>query len=124
MKILIVENEWRYIDTPFHYVNDVYYSNQIEFTNAEKSQDIPFSRLSEFDYVFLDISLARRSDLDGFGIIRKIIDEDLTVNKLIILTGNHLITERLSEKGLPTNYPVITKPIDFEDILKILRADI
>jgi DNA-binding response OmpR family regulator len=122
MKILIIENEYSFIDTPFEYLNDLYFNNKIVYTVIPKSQDLkPFSSIVNYDYVFLDISLAKKSELDGFGILRKIKDDNLNVKNLIILTGNHYIKEKLVEKGLPSNYPILTKPIDFEDLLKIIR---
>jgi len=123
MKILIIENEYSFIDTPFEYLNDLYFNNSIEYTVISKSQDLrPFSSIVNFDYVFLDISLAKKSELDGFGIMRKIKDDNLDVKNMVILTGNHYIKEKLIEKGLPSDYPILTKPIDFEDLLKIIRG--
>jgi len=122
MKILIIENEYSYLETPFEYVNDIYFNNSINYTVIAKSQDlIPFSEIQNYDFVFLDISLAKKSELDGFGILNKIKDDKLTVKNIIILTGNHLIKEKLSEKGLSTEYKILTKPIDFEDLLKIMK---
>lgn len=31
MKVLIIENEYSYIDTPFEYINEIYYDNSIQF---------------------------------------------------------------------------------------------
>lgn len=122
MKILIIENEYSYIDTPFEYVNDIYFDKSIEYIVFAKSQDIkPFASIAKYDFVFLDISLSKKSDLDGFGILKKIKEDGLIVNNLVILTGNHLIKEKLIENKLPTSYPILTKPIDFEDLLKIFR---
>nr|WP_319397636.1 hypothetical protein [uncultured Carboxylicivirga sp.] len=124
MKILIIENEYSYIDTPFDYVNDIYFDNSLEYVVFAKSQDIrPFASIVNYDYVFLDISLSKKSDLDGFGILKKIKNDGLTVDNLIILTGNHLIKEKLIENNLPTSYPILTKPIDFEDLLKIFKKN-
>lgn len=123
MKVLIIENEYSYIDTPFEYVNDLYFNNLIEYTVIAKSQDLkPFTDIQKYDFIFLDISLAKKSDLDGFGIIKRILDEKLTIKKLIIITGNHLIKEKLIEKGLPL-YPILTKPIDFEDLLRVMKSN-
>lgn len=122
MKVLIIENEYSYIDTPFEYVNDIYFDNSIEYQVIAKSQDLkPFTAIQNFDYIFLDISLAKKSELDGFGILKKIKDDNLKVKNIIILTGNHLIQEKLIEKDLPTHYPILTKPIDFEDLLKVMK---
>lgn len=124
MKVLIIENEYSYIDTPFEYVNEIYFDNSIEYTVIPKSQDLrPFTDIQLYDYIFLDISLAKKSELDGFGILKKIKDENLQIKKLVILTGNHLIKEKLIEKGLPTSYPILTKPIDFEDLLKVMTTN-
>ncbi len=124
MKVLIIENEYSYIDTPFEYVNEIYFDNSIEYTVIPKSQDLrPFTDIQLYDYIFLDISLAKKSELDGFGILKKIKDENIPIKQLVILTGNHLIKEKLNEKGLPTSYPILTKPIDFEDLLKVMIAN-
>ena len=123
MKILIIENEFSYIETPFEYINDIYFDNSIEYTVIPKSQDLrPFSDIQKYDYIFLDISLSKKSELDGFGILKKIKDENLSIGNLVILTGNHLIKEKLIEKELPISYPILTKPIDFEDLLRIIKV--
>lgn len=121
MKVLIIENEYFYIDTPFEYVNEIYFENSIKYKVISKSQDLnPFSDIELYDYIFLDISLAKKSELDGFGILKKIRDENFRIKKLIILTGNHLIKEKLIEKGLPASYQILTKPIDFGDLLNVM----
>lgn len=123
MKVLIIENEYSYIETPFEYVNDIYFDKKIEYTVIPKSQDLrPFSEIQKYDFIFLDISLSKKSDLDGLGILKRIKEENLSINKLIILTGNHLIKEKLIDNKLPTSYPILTKPIDFEDLLKIFKT--
>lgn len=122
MKVLIIENEFSYIETPFKYVNDIYFNNSIEYRIIAKSQDLkPFNDIKNFDYIFLDISLAKTSELDGFGILKKIKEENIEVKNIVILTGNHLIIEGLRKRGLPTNYKILTKPIDFEDLLKVMK---
>lgn len=120
-KILIFENEYSYIEAPFEYVKDIYFDNEIEYTIYPNSQLLkPFTLISQFDYVFIDISLGANSELDGFGIIKKIETENLKIGEVIILTGNHLIEQMLKERGIKGQYPVLTKPIDFKDLLKIL----
>lgn len=122
MEILIIENEFTYIDTPFHYVNDVYFNNILNYTVVTKSQDIrPFNSLQDYDIVFLDISLAKSSILDGFGILKKAKEEGVTFKKLVVLTGNHLIKEKLKENNINGDVPILTKPIDFEDLLRVIN---
>jgi DNA-binding response OmpR family regulator len=124
MKILIIENEYSYLETPFEYVNEIYFEKTIEYTIIPKSQDLkPFNDIQNFDFVFLDISLAKKSELDGFGILTKIKEEKINVKNIVIMTGNHLIKEKLSEKGLPSDFIILTKPIDFADLLKILKPN-
>lgn len=119
---MIIENEINLIETPFHYVNDVYFDKGIEFNWCQRSQDIkPFKVLENYDIVFLDISLAKTSILDGFGILKKIKKEEVDVNKLVILTGNHQIKEKLIEHNIFENYDIITKPIDYLDLLEVIK---
>lgn len=120
--LLIFENEFSYIETPFEYVKDIYFDGELKFDVFPKSQELkPFSKIADYDFVFIDISLSKKSDLDGFGILQKIKDEKLDVQNIVILTGNHLIKEKLEEKQLSTDYQILTKPIDFEDLLKVLK---
>lgn len=120
-KILIFENEYSFVQTAFEYVKDIYFNNQIEYKVLANSQALtPFSAIADYDYVFVDISLGQNSHLDGFGILKKIETEDIAVNKVIILTGNHLIGQMLKERGVKKIYPILSKPIDFQDLLKIL----
>ena len=120
--LLIFENEFSYVETPFEYVKDIYFNGELNYVVHTKSQDLrPFTDITTFDYVFVDISLSKRSELDGFGILKRIREENLEVNNVIILTGNHLILEKLESNGLRTDYPILTKPIDFEDLLEVLK---
>ncbi|GHA25552.1 hypothetical protein GCM10007103_03480 [Salinimicrobium marinum] len=120
IKILIVENEVGYIETAFEYMNDLYYDNRLDFKIIAKSQDLPSNQnLENYDIIFLDISLAKSSELDGIGILRKINSDNILIKKLVILTGNHNIQEKLKENGLGV-YPIVTKPIDFNDLLKVI----
>lgn len=123
MKILIFENEFTYIETQFNYVNEVYFNNSIEFNVLQKSQDLnDYNNLNEYDFIFVDISLATKSILDGFGIIKKMENLGILKEKIVILTGNHHIKQGLKEKGLQTDYRILTKPIDFTDLLSVFNV--
>ena len=120
IKILIVENEVGYIETAFDYLNDLYYDNTLDFEIVAKSQDLPSNKnLENYDIIFLDISLAKSSELDGIGILRNVENENILIKKLVILTGNHNIQDKLKENGLGV-YPIVTKPIDFNDLLRVI----
>ena len=58
-KILVIEDEFNQFESLFNYVNDIYMENELSFTNVVKSQDLnPFSSLSAYDMVFVDIAFA------------------------------------------------------------------
>ncbi|NDW11831.1 response regulator [Bacteroides sp. 214] len=121
-KVLIFENEYPYVQAAFEYVRDIYFEGQIEYTVLANSQDLkPFSKIEEFDYVFVDISLGQYSSMDGFGILKKIESDNLEVKTVVILTGNHLIEQVLIERGIKNSYPILSKPIDFKDLLRLFR---
>jgi DNA-binding NtrC family response regulator len=121
MKILIFENEYTYIENAFNYVNAKYFNGSLEITVYPRSQDLaPFRNIENFDHVFIDISLSKNSQLDGFGILKKIKDENLIVKKITILTGNNNIEKKLSELNLE-KFPIITKPITFTSLKDTLQ---
>lgn len=122
MNILIFENEFHKIENAFNYVNARYFNGSLRFTVVQKSQDlIPFNNIIRYDYIFVDISLARKSDLDGFGILKKIEEENISINRLCILTGNGDIKNKLRELGLK-DYPILLKPIVFSQLYDNLKS--
>lgn len=120
-KVLIIEDEYSEVQTAFEYVNDIYLSNGLNLTNLTKSQDIDFSNLCNYDYIFLDITLAKKSQKDGYGILKKIEEENIHTGKLIIMTGNNKILETLKGRGITKKYPIITKPIDFQELKNVFE---
>lgn len=121
LEILIIENEFRFIEVPFKFVNEVYFNNDLNYTVIEKSQDLPSqNNLKTYEMIFLDISLAKISTLDGFGILQKLKNESFSFKNLIIITGNHNIQEKLDELNLGS-FPILTKPLDFNDLLKVIK---
>ncbi|MBS7788054.1 hypothetical protein KIH23_12170 [Flavobacterium sp. CYK-55] len=121
MNILIFENDFSAVENTFKYVNLKYFNNSLNFTVFSKSQDIgDFKNLEHYDFIFLDITLANRSNLDGFGILKKIRDEKINIKKLVIITGNGDIKNRLKEQNLK-DYPIILKPLPFDAIYSFLK---
>lgn len=120
-KVLIIEDEYSEVETAFEYVNEIYLQNELSLKNVTKSQDINFSQLNEFDYIFLDITLAKKSNMDGYGILKKIEEENIQIKKLIIMTGNNKILETLKDREIKKEYPVLTKPIDFQELKRFLE---
>lgn len=120
MKVLIFENEYSFVQTAFEYVKDVYFDGAIEYKVYPNSQDLkPFAKIESFDCVFIDISLGHNSTLDGFGILKKIEEENLSVKKIVILTGNHLVKKMLKDRGVKKDYSILSKPLDFKDLKSV-----
>lgn len=120
-KVLIIEDEYSEVQTAFEYVNDIYLSNELDLKNLTKSQDVDFSKLCDYDYIFLDITLAKKSQKDGYGILKKIEEENIQIGRLIIMTGNNKISETLKGRGIMNTYPIITKPIDFQELKNVFE---
>ena len=77
--------------------------------------------MKTFDAVIVDISLSKKSVLDGYGILMKLNELKYDISKIIIMTGNHQIREGLKEKKIDYNYTILTKPIDIFDLKKALN---
>lgn len=123
MKIAIVDNQRNDIEGAFDYANLKFYNNSLEFEYFDSSQSL-FKVEHDFDdykIIVVDISLSRRSELDGYGIIKTFLEkskeseDDHLLDKVIIITGHHRVEEKLQEQGLP-EIPIIYKPTDFNQI--------
>lgn len=121
MKILIFENQKNTVQPSFDSVNDIFCDNELAIEYYPKSQDlVPFTKISEYEFVFIDISLAPNSNLDGIGILKKIKNENLNVNNIIVLTGDSRIEDKLNANGL-FNIKTLFKPIDFTELNAIIN---
>ena len=121
-RVLIIEDEYDEVKNAFEYVKDIYYSGEMELTNVIKSQDIPFQNLERYDVIFLDITLAKRSKMDGYGILKKIEQENISYNKLVIMTGNNKISYVLKEREILGEYEILAKPLDFKELKLIIEG--
>ena len=121
MRLLIFENEFVYLDTAFRYVNQLHFDNSLQYDVFASSQDFnDFSNIMSYDKIFVDISLSKKSVLDGFGILKKLSELNYPKSQIIIMTGNHQIKEGLAEKGIDTDYTILTKPVDIKDLISVL----
>lgn len=118
-KVLVIEDEFREVQVAFEYVNDLCLNSVLEIINVAKSQDVDFTKISEYDYVFLDITLAKKSQMDGYGILKKIERENIPIQKLVIMTGNGKISDVLKERGITNDYPKLIKPLDYQELKSI-----
>ena len=98
MKILTIENEYASIKPVFSAIECIVFKNALDIRQCDKSQDIPWDDLNTFDAIFVDISLATKSNLDGCGILEKIKNNyPSLLPKVAIITGNDKINEMLTE---------------------------
>jgi len=73
MKIAIFENEYDTLENSFLYLNNKFYSDRLEFKNFTRSQNLEDIQLiASYSLIIIDIDLSAQSELDGFGLIRKI----------------------------------------------------
>lgn len=122
-KILVIEDEFNQFESLFNYVNDIYMENELTFTNVAKSQDLnPFSSLSTYDMVFVDIKLGNKSELDGYGILKKIETDKIRVKKIVIFTGNNKISEMLKARGITGEYEIVTKPVELSRLKELFQS--
>lgn len=122
--ILIFEDEWNTIKGSFELANIYAFEDQLRFKVKAKSQDVSFDDLrNEYSAIFVDITLAKNTQLDGFNIIKKISDENrFDLNKVVVLTGNNKVEEKLNEMQLNTaDITIVYKPVDFEELSDVLR---
>ena len=47
-KVLVIEDEFMEVQVAFEYVNDMYLNGDLEITSVIKSQEVDFSKLSDF----------------------------------------------------------------------------
>lgn len=120
-KVLIIEDEYQQVRIAFEYVDELYFDNELKYTVAAKSQEVPFGEIESFDYIFVDIKLAKKTELDGYGILSKIEKDHPNAKKIIILTGNNKINETLKERGITKEYQILTKPIDIYDLKTVFK---
>ena len=122
-KVLVIEDEFNQFESLFNYVNDIYMDNELSFTNVAKSQDLgQLSSLSTYDLVFVDIKLGNKSELDGYGILKRIELDERPVRKIVIFTGNNKITEMLKIRGVTGEYEIVTKPVELSRLKEIFLS--
>lgn len=122
--ILIFEDDWATIRGSFDLANIFSFENTLEFKNVIKSQDVDYKSLKDlYDVVFVDITLAKNTEMDGFSIIKMIFEEKFyPLEKLVVLSGNSKVEERLKEMEIPTDkITVLYKPISFDILAKELK---
>lgn len=117
MKIAIFENEFDTVEVAFKYLNKKYYNNTLEFNNFPRSDSLDdLKKIDEYSLVIVDLDLSTNSELDGFGLIRKIENQFTNPVKILILTGQSLSNNYYIANDLQYNYPILEKPINYNKL--------
>lgn len=123
-KILIIEDEWSSIKGSFNMANVIAFKGLLLFDQKSKSQDVNFNELrKEYSAIFVDITLAKNTELDGYNILKKIVNEKcFDSSHIVVLTGNSKVQENLIAKGIDfLNMHFVFKPVDYNEIISILN---
>ena len=122
-QILIIENEYYSVKMAFEAANLLAFRNELIYHNISKAQDIKYERLMEYSLIFIDISLAQKSDLDGSGIIESFKTYNIELLKrVVIITGNNKIKDEMKKRELDCfGIDIIMKPIGFQEIIDVIN---
>lgn len=125
INILIIENEFASIKSPIDTIATLCEGN-LHYDLVATSQTINWTKLAIYDSIFVDISLAPRTELDGFGILNKLKTEYLDIlPKVAIITGNHVIDEVLRDHGFSENeFKVFQKPLKYMELYRFIQGNI
>lgn len=123
MKVLIIENEYDSILPVFNAVEKLVLKQELEKVHIDKSQNIPWTDLTSFNAIFIDLSLATKSLQDGYGIIERLKEQAPEIlRKVAIITGNDMVQNNLKERGLgECNIKVFEKPLRYKEIAAFIN---
>lgn len=125
VKILVIEDMVETIRGAFELAALSDYNDKMTFVFKRTSQEVDYEHIGDYALVFVDIELAKGSKEDGFAVIRKLLNSGLyPLERTLILTGNTVIEEKLVENNIDPKIEVVKKPINYEDIVKILKKKI
>ena len=118
INVSIFENEYISVKGAFEAANFIRFNKELSIKQYPSSQSANLKNITSDDVIFVDIDLSQKSDLDGFGLISKLIEHDPdSLKKVIILTGNNKIKESLEEQGISIPlHRIVIKPTDYEII--------
>lgn len=123
IKILVFEDDIQSIKGAFDFAKELEFNGNLSIRFAPKSQDVNMSDLGNYDVIFVDITLAAKTQMDGYAILKKIKEEHLVEPfKVRVMTGNSRVEEMMENNGIPESFfKVVHKPIDFQMITNSIR---
>lgn len=121
-KILIIENEMSSIQVPIDTLVEMY-AGTLSYDQTAISQNIPWDNLNQYSAIFVDISLAPRTELDGYGILHKIKNQHPEICKRVaVITGNHVIENDMKEHGFKDgDFKIFQKPLKYMELLGVIQ---
>ncbi len=123
-KILIIENEFQSIKAPILVLAGKYRkeNDEMVYEVCVKSQDVKWDELNTYHAIFVDLSLAAKTEMDGYAILNRIKYEYPTQTKrTAIITGNGLVEDAMKEKGIGEDeFKVFTKPLKYMLLKKFI----
>lgn len=122
-KILIIDDEQVSISPAFDLANAIFFNGELKFEYKPRSQDVDYLHLNEkYNVIVVDITLANKSEKDGYGVLKEIINNNLfPPNKIFILTGNSQVNLELHKHGISHDIKVVEKPVTFSKLADVLN---
>ena len=125
IRILVIEDMIDTIRGAFELAAISEFNENMSFIFCPRSQDVDYGSINDFALIFVDIELAKGSKEDGFSILRRLLYErHYPLNRTIILTGNTVVNEKLEENSIDPKILVVKKPVNYDDIAKVLKERI
>lgn len=118
MKLAIFENEFQSVKGAFDSANLLNFDNLFTYDVYVSTQLFSMEWTMNYDIFIVDMDLSTKSELDGFGLIKKFtLKDELLLNKIIVLTGNNKIREVLKERNIDIKEKrILVKPISYKEI--------
>lgn len=121
MKIVVFENEMNLYDLDFESL-EINFFGEDTFEFHSKSDSFNFEKIKKYDLAVVDLSLSPQSTLDGFDIIKMLLDE-YNYEKIVIFTGRGDALDMLKEHGFES-LDVISKPMVIDEAAEIIKRNI
>lgn len=123
-KIAIFENEYDTIKLVFESSNIIKFGGTLDIKIYESSQKANLEEVKDMDVIFIDIDLSKKSNKDGYGVIKDLISIDTALSKrIVILTGNNNIQKSLRDHFMDSYaLKIIYKPTDFIEVSNVISS--
>lgn len=124
-EILIIENEFASIKDSVDALREMF-QGQLCYELIAVSQDIKWDKIECYSAIFVDISLAPRTELDGYGILNRIKNQYPSIlPRVAVITGNHVIEHDMREHGFADGeFTVFQKPLKYMRLYNFINNNL